>query len=140
MQRGDGGGSRRVRRQHTRSCAPRTPPCRFGRKPVPSRTLGRVSTSSHALTRDPRGGCYPEREFTGVPRCNTRKLWKSWSILAPAPCARNIRTETWFWAGDENPGARRQVRVSGVVDRCWGVLDLRAWVCLYSTNTRPRLR
>lgn len=90
MQRG--GGWRRTRRQHTRSCAPGTPPCRFGRKLVPSRTLGRVSASSHALTRDPRGGCYPGREFAGVPRCNhaTRRLGsrKSWSILGSCNLCR----------------------------------------------------
>lgn len=96
MQRG--GGWRRTRRQHTRSCAPGTPPCRFGRKLVPSRTLGRVSASSHALTRDPRGGCYPGREFAGAPRCNhaTRRLeaGKAGRSLAPASCAGNIRTRT----------------------------------------------
>lgn len=72
---------------NTRSCAPGTPPCRFGRKLVPSRTLVRVSTSSHALTRDPRGGCYPGTRVAGAGVTDVTRALKSTPILAPAPCA-----------------------------------------------------
>lgn len=49
-----------------RSCAPRTPPCRFGPRSVLSRTPRRRWSNSHALTRDPRGG----RHSPGTRKCS----------------------------------------------------------------------